>query len=158
MKRNSKNKKSDVKIQISNTWLVVITVVLIAAVAIFTNKPAYKFTDITVSDLQNLYNSSERSIVYVGSPTCTYCEQFNPIIKKVAGENDLVINYLDISLINTEEKAAAFNKIDKYFSEGQWGTPLVIITDNKKLDDRKINGLTQEAEVIKFFKETGFIK
>lgn len=152
-KKNTKQKK-----QFSNAWLVGITVILIAAIAIFTNQPTYEFKNITVSDLQNLYNSSERKIVYIGSPTCTYCEQFNPIIKKVANDNNLEVNYLDISLVNTQEKAAAFNKIDKYFTEGQWGTPLVIITNNQKLDDKKINGLTQEADVIKFFKETGFIK
>jgi len=151
-------KKMNKEPKISTAWLVAITAIAIILFVTISNPKTYEFKNINTTDFVNLYNSSERSIIYIGTPTCSYCQKFEPVLKDIADEYDLDINYYNLANVSDDKEMAKFSAIDSYFTEEEWGTPLVVITDNQKLDTKKLNGYHEKSETVDYFKETGFIK
>ena len=145
---------------LNTTWLVIITVIVCVGFSILisnANKPIdFEFNNINVAKFTELYKGTEPAIVYIGRPTCSYCEKYNPILKKVAKENDLEVNYLNLDTF-AEKDYNDFVEIDAYLKT-QWGTPLVIVVGNNKIEEAKINGYVEEAATIDYLKSTGFIK
>lgn len=111
--------------------------------------------EISVSDYLNYYKEGEHKIVLLARPTCGYCQIAEPIIQNVAHEYDLEINY-----INTDNFAGDDEKnlieSDEYFSNG-FGTPLLLVVGENKIID-KVDGLTDRAHYVEFFKTNEFIK
>ena len=100
---------------------------------------------------EKLLNSKENQVVVVGQSTCAYCIQSKIILNKIAEDKDIDINYLNISYL-TEEEGKEFESSLDYFSEEQWGTPLMLIVKNGKLVDI-IEQLVTEDEYIEFLEE-----
>ena len=140
-------------------WIVAITVVICVALSIFISggdNTKYEFNNIDVAKFVELYKGEEKSIVYIGRPTCSYCVEFYPILGRVADENELLVNYLDLDT-QTEAQMKALLESDEYFKTN-WGTPLTIVVSNSKIEDAKINGKVDKKTTEDFFKQMGFIK
>ncbi len=112
------------------------------------------FTKITLSEYLELNNGSEKSIVLVARPTCAYCAKFTPVLKKVMGELDVTVNY-----INTDEFSGedwnVFNNSNDYLKNNEWGTPLVMIVQNGSAI--AVNeGYVEQDTIKNFFINNGF--
>lgn len=114
-----------------------------------------KLTVINVDTYLDLYNGEERAIVFIGRPTCGYCELAQPIVENIAYENDLEVKYLntDEFVGDDEDK---FMSSDDAFSNG-FGTPLLVVISNGEISG-KLEGLVDKKSYLKFFKEYGFIE
>lgn len=140
-------------------WYIIITALACVVLSVFIggmNKVPYEFTNINTNDLKNLYAKTESSIVYIGRPTCGYCEKYAPILKKVAYKNDLKISYLNLDNLSDDEKNQLL-AMDPYFKT-DWGTPLIVIVGNNKIEEAKITGAQDESTTVEFFKTNKFIK
>lgn len=99
--------------------------------------------------------ASEATIILLARPTCGYCQIAEPIIKNVAYRYNLEINYLNTDNF-TEEAQALFVQSDEEFSSG-FGTPLLFIVKDGAIID-EVDGLTDRAHYIEFFRANGFIE
>lgn len=163
-KKKTNTTKSNKKIVASkkdNTkWYIIVTAIACVALSIIIsnkNNVDYEFTNIKTAEFKTLYASKDRHIVYIGRPTCSYCVKYAPVLKKVAYNNDLEVNYLDLDTLTADEQNE-FLAVDKYLKDGQWGTPLVVIVGNNKIEEAKINGAQDEAATIEFFKTNKLIQ
>lgn len=111
--------------------------------------------EINMDTYLEYYNGEDKKIVLIARPTCSYCQVAEPIIKKVAKDYDLPIDYLNTDNFQDEDTQKLINS-DEFFKEG-YGTPILLVIGQGKIID-KVDGLTDSAHYIDFFKKNEFIK
>lgn len=112
---------------------------------------------IGLSEYKNLLANVEPSIVVVGQSTCSYCIKTKLVLNQIADENEIIINYLNISNL-TEEEGKELEASVTYFSENEgWGTPVTFIIENGKVI-ATLEGYNEKGKFISFFKEQGVLK
>lgn len=104
---------------------------------------------------KELLNSDEKQVIVVGQSTCTYCIKAKIVLNDIVEENDIDINYLNVSYL-TEAEGKEFQSSLDYFSK-DWGTPVLFIVKKGEIIDI-IEGLSTKENYIKFFKENGVLK
>lgn len=110
---------------------------------------------INMEQYMNYYVSEENNLVLVARPTCMYCNIAEPIIKKLASDYNITINYLNTDEFS-EEDNQNFVQHNEQFKDG-YGTPMLLLVSNNNIVDM-VDGLTDTAHYIEFFKGHGFIK
>lgn len=111
---------------------------------------------IDYNGFKSVATSSENKILVLGQTTCGYCIKAKPILSKIADEYNIVINYINVDKLSSEEQGK-LSKYIKYLGENQWGTPLTLIVKKGEVIDLA-NGLLSEEEYINKFKDNNFIK
>ena len=106
-------------------------------------------------EYDKLLNSDKKNVIVVGQSTCSYCVQAKVTLNDIVEENDITINYLNISYL-TEEEGEKFESSLDYF-ENSWGTPIMIIVQDGKLVDI-IEQYVDKDEYVEFLEENGVIK
>lgn len=114
-----------------------------------------ELNNINVSDYLEFYAGEESKLVLVARPTCHYCQIAEPILQNLAYKYDLEINYLNTDDFS-EEDDKRFTESDEFLKNGI-GTPLLLNVGKNKIID-KVDGLTDSAHYIKFFKDNSYIK
>lgn len=120
-------------------------------------------TESQMKDLANInmttyldyYNGTESQIIFVGRPTCPYCEITQPLVRKIAKDYDLNISYLNTDEFTDEDKAN-FVRHNEQFSEG-YGTPMILVVSNGEIKAMS-EGLTDSEHLIEFFKTYNIIQ
>lgn len=98
--------------------------------------------------------SKENTIVYIGSATCSWCSKFKPILEEIISENNLIVVYIDLSTVSSEE----YNNIVKIVGKDNFsGTPTTLIMNGSEVIDA-LQGYSEKEETVEFFKTNGFIK
>lgn len=121
----------------------------------------FKFNDITVDEYLGLLEGSEKEIIYVARPTCSYCQLESPIIKKIGNKYNLKINYLNTENFFDEEtndyteEGKKFINSHEVYKEG-YGTPNTIIVQNGDIVDGVYQYVDEES-LLELFKNNGFI-
>jgi len=112
------------------------------------------FNEVTIDEYLSLIKEDKQNIILVARPTCGYCEKFTPILKKAKDDMKLTINYVNTDNFTTEDWEKFESSLD-YYSNNEWGTPLVLITKNGEVVAD--NGGYVELDAIKsFFKTNGY--
>lgn len=113
-----------------------------------------QLSEINMDTYLEYYNGEENKIVLLARPTCHYCQIAEPIIKKIAKDNNLEISYLNTDNFNEDDQEKLIHS-DEFFKEG-YGTPVLLIVGQGKIVNR-VDGLTDTAHYVEFFKENNFI-
>jgi thioredoxin 1 len=53
------------------------------------------FIEITAQDVENRLAKGEKTILFIGKPTCPYCQKFVPKLENVRQQNGLTVHYLN---------------------------------------------------------------
>ncbi|MFA7688795.1 MAG: thioredoxin family protein [Bacilli bacterium] len=115
------------------------------------------FKNIDLDQFVDIFNGDKLSIIYIASPSCGYCQQFQPILEKIAKKYDLLINYLNISDLDTAEKQQEYVSVHGYLSAYGFSTPTILIVKQGAIYD--INpGYVEEETLKEFFIRNSFIK
>jgi predicted bacteriocin transport accessory protein len=176
MKKENKNTKKNEDIELNikfnkqnlikgvGIFLVVALVLSIAFVAsknMKGNSSAFEFTNITLDEYLEKMKGEEKSIIYVARPGCSWCQKETPIVKRVAGDNNLEIFYLNTDSFYdsetktyTEEGKRFMESADEY--KDGWGTPNTIIVQNGSIIDG-VYGYVEANELKDLFIRNGFI-
>ena len=172
MKKETKNKKDEeLTIKVNKTKLlkglgIFVIVVLVLGIAFFaskdggTTKPG-EFIDITLNEYLDRMKGEEKSIIYIARPTCSWCQKETPIIKKIIGEYDLKVYYLntenfyDSSIQDYTEDGYTFMASSEKYKDG-FGTPNTIIVQNGEIVDGAF-GYVEAKELKDLLVKNGFI-
>lgn len=175
MKKSEKEKKDTIQINIDKTKLlkglgIGFIAIIILGVAFLANSnyspKNVKFNNITIDEYLELMSKNQKDdtkqIVYVASPSCSYCNMETPILKKIVGKYELQVNYLNTEKFYdaskedyTEDGYKFINSSDIY--KNGYGTPNIIIIQNGEI----IDGIYQYAEasqIEELFKNNNLIK
>lgn len=110
---------------------------------------------INMTKYMDYYNGNETKIIFIGRPTCPYCEMTQPIIRKIAKDHNLTISYLNTDEFSDDDNVK-FVQHNEAFAEG-YGTPMILLVSNGEIEVA-IEGLTDTAHFEEFFRKAGFIK
>lgn len=107
------------------------------------------------SKYDELINKNENNIIVVGQTGCSYCESAKPVLNALAKKYEMSINYLNITDLSEEDQGKVVNSLDIF--SGDFGTPLIMVVNNKKVID-SIQGFESEEKYVNFFKKNNLIK
>ena len=111
--------------------------------------------EIDIDEYLDMYADDDASIVLIARPTCSYCTIAEPIIRKIAKDYDVDVNYLNTDEFDEDDQNELINS-DDFFAEG-YGTPLLLVVGEDSIIG-KVDGLTDTKNYIDFFKKHGFIE
>lgn len=113
------------------------------------------YEEISYQEYTKKVEKKENFILYIGSDTCSHCQEFTPTLKKVIKKHQIDIKYINISNLSTNEYAILRNKTKVQ------GTPTIVFFHNGVVDSgnaNKIQGSVSMSEVEKVLKRKGYIK
>lgn len=130
-----------------------IALIMIAMVLFFIILSRSPLKNITYKDYQTKFQEKQTFILYLGSKSCTHCQDFKPTLEKITRKYQLKVYYLDVSTLSSEEyeivKTKTFLK----------GTPtIVFVEDGVVQTNPRIEGDMSYSEALKLFKESKFMK
>ena len=109
------------------------------------------FNEITYSNYLEKIDSNEPFLVVIVKDGCGYCEMYEPILKEVADEYNLPINYINLTNLSEEE----YNNLaqsNAYLKKNQWGTPTTLFMLGYSVID-SIGGYVDKDKFVDFVKE-----
>lgn len=158
--------KGTKKEKIQSIIIAVLSLIIVFGVAFFASELKYcdvkeeiQLEEIGMNEFITLLNDESSSIIYIARPGCGYCQQQEPIMKAVVNEYNLTVHYLNTDNLTNENMSYVFKLDEKLFGENgkNFGTPTTLIVKKGEIVDSVI-GLTQNKDLVTFFKENGFIK
>ena len=111
---------------------------------------------IDYSGYKKVLKAKENTILVIGQTSCSYCMKAKPILNQVADDNNITVNYLNITNLSDEEKTKFNDSLD-YLKDNEWGTPLTLIINDGKVID-SANGLLDYDGYTELFKKNKIIK
>jgi len=139
-----------------NLYIILIAAALIVFIVLISKPTINNIVEMKYAEYENVIAKNTNQLIYVGKPTCHYCNAFAPILNKVAAANDITVNYVNTDSL-TKEEANDFYYSLTFYSKEEWGTPLLLIVRNKEVIDSSI-GLVTEDILIDFLKKNDIIK
>lgn len=124
----------------------------------FINKEEKLYLDyIDYEKYNDLLKNGERELFVFVQTGCSHCENAKPVLEEIAKEYNVNIHVLNVSEFKDEDEQTNFTNSLSYYSENEWGTPLMLVVENKEVKASK-EGAQSKDSYISFFKENGFIK
>lgn len=118
------------------------------------------FKEINISDIVS-ESKKETIVVWLGLPTCGYCQAFAPLLADVAEEYGIKARYIDVSTMSQEDydTLITLEGDGKYAGYGATftGTPFTMFVKNGKVVGG-INGYVETDSIRNAFKEAGLKK
>lgn len=120
-----------------------------------TNRSDYKkqvgsFIKVKAQDIEQLIESDENIILYIGRETCPACRDFVPILYDYSNNNDINVYYLDSTETDKDKELKKFRDDNNIMY-----VPSLMICVNKRITFPKI---PEDAENLdRILKATGFI-
>lgn len=106
---------------------------------------------------KEMLEDGSKEIFVMVQTGCSHCENAKPVLEEIAKEYDIKINILNISNFESQEEHDEFTESLSYLNENEWGTPLMLIVEDKEIKDKK-EGFSSKEDYIEFFKKNGYIK
>ena len=118
------------------------------------------FKEISISDIVK-ESKKETIVVWLGLPSCGYCQAFAPLLADVAEEYGIKARYIDVSTMSQEDydTLITLEGDGKYAGYGATftGTPFTMFVKNGKVVGG-INGYVETDSIRNAFKEAGLKK
>ena len=110
--------------------------------------------EIDYNEFNKMINKQKDFIIYVGSATCSKCEEFSPKFENVVKKYDIEdVYYIDLDKFSDEEKS----KLNKIINIS--GTPTVAFIDDgtEESSFNRITGNVTEEKIISRLKSNDYI-
>ena len=111
----------------------------------------------TIDEIDKLMDTKEGELIYLGRPTCSYCQQFTPILEDASDKYEFGYYYLNTDELDDEGQADFIESNDYFDEEGGYGTPMLIVVKDDEFVD-VLEGLTDKDTAVNFFKDNGLIE
>ena len=98
------------------------------------------------------------SVVVIGQTTCSHCIATKPVLNHIAEDYDVVINYLNLTNMDSEEQEKLTSSLKEigYADAENLGTPLTLIVKSNHLEE-KIEGENPTSYYLRKFRSVGLI-
>jgi len=126
-------------------------IIIICIIACLMGNKKIKTEEINYQQYEKIINSNKKEIFSIGRPTCPHCVKFMPIIKEVSENLNIKINYINMDSFSKQDISKFYDSLE-FFTKERWGTPLLIVVENKKVIASQI-GYKDSKETKKFLEE-----
>ncbi len=146
----------------SKTFLIVVGLfIILLAVGVslffmFNSKPK-TYKEITFNELEELIDSGDKFILFIGSNSCSHCTVFKVAVNEVVSDYGIIVNYIDVSKLSDEEYAY----LNSHLSFSATPTTVLIDSGDEDVEDRvliKIRGSKSSSEFSTLLKKYEFIE
>lgn len=100
----------------------------------------------------NIIDNKNKEVIVFGNDNCTYCKNIKYLLGNISKNNNIIINYLNITENNQLE-----NKLKELNYNGTITYPFTIVVENNQVLDYVI-GLADSEYFEEFFKRLGIIR
>lgn len=123
-----------------------------------TYKPEENLTFIDFNRYKELVSEDALNVIVIGQTTCSHCIAVKPVLSRVAGNNNITINYLNLTEMSQDEQSELIENLKSigYSDADNLGTPLTLITKNNHLEGA-IEGENPPSYFTREFKKYGVI-
>lgn len=123
-----------------------------------TYKPEENLTFIDFNRYKELVSEDVLNVIVIGQTTCSHCIAVKPVLSRVAGNNNITINYLNLTEMSQDEQSELIENLKSigYSDADNLGTPLTLITKNNHLEG-VIEGENPPSYFTREFKKYGVI-
>ena len=123
-----------------------------------TYKPEENLTFIDFNRYKELISEDALNVIVIGQTTCSHCIAVKPVLSRVAGNNNITINYLNLTEMSQDEQSELIENLKSigYSDADNLGTPLTLITKNNHLEG-SIEGENPPSYFTREFKKYGVI-
>lgn len=123
-----------------------------------TYKPEENLTFIDFNRYKELVSEDSLNVIVIGQTTCSHCIAVKPVLNRVAGNNNITINYLNLTEMSEGEYSELVESLKSigYEDADNLGTPLTLITKNNHLEG-SIEGENPPSYFTREFKKYGVI-
>ena len=123
-----------------------------------TYKPEENLTIIDFNRYKELVSEDTLNVIVIGQTTCSHCIAVKPVLSRVAGNNNITINYLNLTEMSQDEQSELIENLKSigYADADNLGTPLTLITKNNHLEG-SIEGENPPSYFTREFKKYGVI-
>ena len=123
-----------------------------------TYKPEENLTFIDFNRYKELVSEDALNVIVIGQTTCSHCIAVKPVLSRVAGNNNITINYLNLTDMSQDEQSELIENLKNigYDNADNLGTPLTLITKNNYLEG-SIEGENPPSYFTREFKKYGVI-
>lgn len=123
-----------------------------------TYKPEENLTFIDFNKYKELVSQENLNVIVIGQTTCSHCIAVKPVLSRVAGNNNITINYLNLTEMSQDEQSELIEGLKSigYADADNLGTPLTLITKNNHLEG-SIEGENPPSYFTREFKKYGVI-
>lgn len=145
--------KKDSKIKL--IILVSICVIALIVLIILNIKDQKQYLiEIKYDKLMEKINNKEDFVLLLSQTTCEHCMDFKPKLNKVSKKYKLYTYYIEVNLLNDEERQGLKNIISYD------GTPTTVFIFNgtEKTVANRLDGSVSEEKIIAKLKSNGFIE
>lgn len=111
---------------------------------------------ITYEDYECLLETDKPFALVIAQTTCSYCQEYAPVINEYAGENHVPIYVVYLDEMG-DEANDLLDSLSYFDDNTSWGTPLTLGIDNKEVV-ATISGYTDDTDEIDSFMEQAGIK
>lgn len=123
-----------------------------------TYKPEENLTMIDFAKYKELVAEDALHVRVIGQTTCSHCIAVKPVLSRVAGNNNIEINYLNLTDMSESEQSELVENLKSigYADADNLGTPLTLITKNNHVEGF-IEGENPPSYFTREFKKYGVI-
>lgn len=118
------------------------------------------FKEITIADIEK-ESKGKTIVVWLGIPTCGYCQAYAPLLAEVADDYGITARYVDVAAMTQEDYdiLVTLEGDDEYkgFGASFTGTPFTMIIKNGKVVGG-INGYVETERIESAFEAAGLKK
>ncbi len=107
-----------------------------------------------VSAVERAINGNQTQLVYVGSSTCPWCEQFEPILAKIARDEGFSYLEIDLEKLSSAENTKLRDLLGK--RDSSFGVPHTVLVGNGQVL-AELQGFNEEVDLYNFLVENNFI-
>ena len=97
--------------------------------------------------------NKETFVLLLSQTTCSHCAEFKPKLAKVAKKYEAEIYYIEVNLINEEQK----KKFKEYINYSSTPTTVFIRNGEEATSANRISGNVSEEKIVDKLKSNGFI-
>ena len=122
------------------------------------------YTTVSYSEYLELAESSDPVAITVGQIGCEHCDAIKPELNVAAKNNNVDIYYLDLAMLQDDERASFFENLRKmgydnpeFLEKGSFGTPTTFIFKNGKIKSY-FTGEKSAPYIEKALRKQGIIK
>jgi predicted bacteriocin transport accessory protein len=149
---NEMNKSKNSKLIIG---LASIVVSLIAILVVLNVLRGTRLVVIGISEMNAILNDqSGQEFVYIGRPTCPYCEEFKPVLEATLSELGQELVYFETDLADLEDQDRRIEILEQL---GVGGVPVIVYIENGQAVD-SITGVQTRERVLEFFESNGELR
>lgn len=92
-----------------------------------------KVVEIDYDLFSKIVDSNEKSVIILGKSECKYCNDAINTLNKVANDYDFKVNYLNVESFESETFKKVKERLEKMEYKDGITTPLIIVTESKKI-------------------------